>query len=199
MTAREVLNGFSDTLLCDELILSVPERELLASLLQRVRTQPGVSGDFTETLTRALGEVIAERACGVLGDSIARRVLDPSLGSPEPSTRRIHAGSPPSYPPSPGPIRPPGPQPPSPGPPGFLTAKFASSSASTQRRIHAGSPPTHPPSPGPALPPGPQPPSPGPPGMSTATIARRAQDSGISVLEAPDFQPAECVILDEFL
>ena len=87
MAARDVLHSFPEALLRDELILSVPERELLASLLQRARTQPGVSSNgFTETFARVLGEVIAERACGVLGDRIANCLLDsspPQLGIPD--------------------------------------------------------------------------------------------------------------------
>ena len=39
MTAREMIDSLSGTLLCDERILSVPERELLANLLQRTRNQ----------------------------------------------------------------------------------------------------------------------------------------------------------------
>jgi hypothetical protein len=123
MAAREIIDGLSDTLLYDERILSVSERELLARLLQRARSQVSVPGNaVAETITHVVGEVIAERAYGVLGEGIARRLLQQQLGlssNREQDLRVIHAGGSPPTPPSPGPsTNPPGPQPPGPSPPG---------------------------------------------------------------------------------
>ena len=100
MTAREMMDSLSGTLLCDERILSVPERELLANLLQRTRTS-GSAPDLAvaEAITRTVGEIIAERALGVLGDSITKQLLQQQLGSsssfPNRNVPVIRAGSPP--------------------------------------------------------------------------------------------------------
>jgi len=176
MAAREILDSLSDTLLCDERILSVSERDLLAQLLQRARTQASVPGKtVAEAFTQLVGEVIAERAYGVLGEGVARRLLEQQLiqssSRPAQDPTVIHAGGPPPTPPAPGPGDPykSGPQPPGPSPPGNVWART-------------------------------QPTGAGRPGR-TATdlqLARRTT-GGIAVLETPDFLPAECVLLDEFL
>jgi hypothetical protein len=76
MTARELIDNLSSTLLCDERIISVPERELLANLLQRASTQVSAPKDaVADVITRTVGEIIAERALGVLGESITRQLL----------------------------------------------------------------------------------------------------------------------------
>ena len=82
MTAREMIDSLSGTLLCDERILSVSERELLANLLQRTRKQTNTS-DYAvaEAITHTVGEIIAERALGVLGESMTRQLLQQQLGS----------------------------------------------------------------------------------------------------------------------
>src|ERR1700733_473422 len=122
MTAREMMDSLSGTLLCDERILSVPERELLANLLQRTRTS-GSAPDLAvaEATQRPVGEIIAERALGVLGDSITKQLLQQQLGSsssfPNRNVPVIRAGSPPvTSPPSPAPLPPP-PRPPGTRPP----------------------------------------------------------------------------------
>ncbi len=57
MTAREILDGLSETLMCDERILSVPERELLTNLLQRTQTNGSTRDNaVAETIARAVGE-----------------------------------------------------------------------------------------------------------------------------------------------
>ena len=114
MTAREMIDSLSGTLLCDERILSVPERELLANLLQRTRIQVSASENaVAEAITRTVGEIIAERALGVLGESMTRQLLQQQLGSSTSLNRNlpvIRAGSPPTTPPPPSPgSRPPGP------------------------------------------------------------------------------------------
>ena len=116
MTAREMIDSLSGTLLRDERILSVPERELLANLLQRTRTQSNAP-ENAEAFTRTVGELIAERALGVLGESMTRQLLDQQLTSvsnPNRSEPLIRAGSTPTTPAPPptGSPRPPGTSPP---------------------------------------------------------------------------------------
>ena len=80
MTAREMIDSLSGTLLRDERILSVPEKELLANLLQRTRTQPSATENaVAEAIARSVGELIAERALGLLGASLTRQLLDQPL------------------------------------------------------------------------------------------------------------------------
>ncbi len=183
MTAREMIDSLSGTLLCDERILSVPERELLANLLQRARTQASAPKDaVAEVITRTVGEIIAERALGVLGESITQQLLQQQLPRSESFPTRsvpvIRAGSPPVPPPSPAP---PPDRPPSTSPPSH---------------IRAGSPPVPPPSP---APPPDRPPSTSPPSHIRATRALQPNTGGVAVLEAADVSPAQCVVLDEFL
>src|SRR6202045_1782698 len=140
MTAREMLDGLSSTLLCDERILSVPERELLANLLQRARAQVSEPKNaVTDAITRTVGEIVAERALGVLGESITHQLLRQPLPV-------IRAGTPPVPPPSPSPPDS-SPRPPSTSPPSH---------------IRAGTPPVPPPSPSPPDS-SPRPPSTSPP------------------------------------
>ncbi|HXR14925.1 MAG TPA: 2OG-Fe(II) oxygenase [Terriglobales bacterium] len=120
MTAREMIDNLSGTLLCDERILSVPEKELLANLLRRTRTTGNASEHaVTEAITRTVGEIIAERALGVFGESLSRQLLEQHLAAlPSLSNRNmpvIRAGATPSTPaPPPGSApRPPGTSPPS--------------------------------------------------------------------------------------
>src|ERR1022692_2800714 len=182
MTARELIDNLSSTLLCDERIISVPERELLANLLQRASTQVSAPKDaVADVITRTVGEIIAERALGVLGESIARQLLHQQLsGSASLPTRSvpvIRAGSPPVPPPSP----PPDPRPPSTSPPSH---------------IRAGSPPVPPPSP---APPPDRPPSTSPPSHIRATTTSQPGTGGVAVMETAEFSASQCVVLDEFL
>lgn len=180
MTAREMIDNLSGTLLCDDRILSVPERDLLANLLQRARTQSTAQESAGEAIARAIGELIAERALGVLGESITRQLLQQPLTSsssfPNQTAPVIRAGTPPTPPPSPAPAPGSAPRPPN---------------AATIRA--GGTPPTPPPSPAPA--PGS---APRPPNIWSAT-ANPQPNGGIAVLEASEYVSAECVVLDEFL
>jgi Rps23 Pro-64 3,4-dihydroxylase Tpa1-like proline 4-hydroxylase len=183
MTAREMIDSLSGTLLCDERILSVPERELLADLLQRTRNQVSAPDNtVAEAITHTVGEIIAERALGVLGESMTRQLLQQQLGLsaslPSRNPKVIRAGTPgggtpPPPPPAPG-TRPPGTSPPP---------------------ISAGSPPQTPPPPAP----GSRPPGTSPPPISFSTTTSQPKTGGIAVLEAADYVSAECVVLDEFL
>src|SRR5580692_7904214 len=177
MTAREMIDNLSGTLLCDDRILSVPERNLLTNLLQRTQTQTSAPGnDVAEAITRAVGEIIAERALGVLGESMTRQLLQQQFASSlKLSVPVIRAGTPGTPPPSPSPgTRPPGTSPPP---------------------ISASTPGTPPPSPSP----GTRPPGTSPPPVSFATLTSQPKTGGVAVLEADDYVPAQCVVLDEFL
>jgi len=182
MTTLEMIDSLSGTLLRDERILSVPEKELLANLLQRTRTQSSAPENaIAEAIAHNVGELIAQRALAVLGASMTRQLLDQQLTSPTtPSNGSlpvIHAGSPPTTP---------GPSPAvSPRPPG-----------TTPPPMSLGTPPTTP-GPSPAV--SPRPPGTSPPPISFLTVTSQPTTTAAAVLEAPSYVSAECVIFDEFL
>ena len=80
MTVQEVVNNLSDTFLCDDRILSIPERELLINLLLRANTEPGTKQHMTETIASAVGQLIAERAYGILGNRLVERYCRNPVG-----------------------------------------------------------------------------------------------------------------------
>ena len=197
MTAKQILDAFSETSMRDERILSPRERELLMSILQNSRA---VSGSDPETqsavaaaIARSVGETVAQRAFALLGGSIVEQILAhagvPSgaeettpgtivqFGSPQPP----NAPQPPSGPHQPvrGPGSPSAPQPPS-GP--------------------------HQPMRGPGSPNAPQPPS-GPHAVRPLSVpvlqgerqAHVDSSGGVGVMDAPAIVRAQCVVLDEFL
>jgi SM-20-related protein len=203
MTAREMIDSLSGTLLCDDRILSVPERNLLANLLQRTQTQTSAPGnDVAEAITRTVGEIIAERALGVLGESMTRQLLQQQLAcSLKQTVPVIRAGTPGTPPPSPSPgTRPPGTSPPpisasTPGTPPPSPSPGTRPPGTSPPPISAGTPGTPPPSPSP----GTRPPGTSPPPISFATVTSQPKTGGVAVLEAEDYVPAQCVVLDEFL
>jgi SM-20-related protein len=186
MTAREMIDSLSGTLLCDERILSVPERELLANLLQRARTQVSVPENaVAEAITRTVGELIAERALGVLGESMTRQLLEQQVTSSSSFSKArvpvIHGGTP-GVPPPPAPAPGSAPRPP----------------GTRSHSINAGTPGVPPPGPAPGS--APRPPGTSPPAISiAATAAVQLETRAVAVLEAIDYLPAPCVVLDEFL
>jgi SM-20-related protein len=214
MTAREMIDSLSGTLLCDERILSVPERELLATLLQRTRTEVSAPENaVAEVITRTVGEIIAERALGVLGESITRQLLQQQLTSssslPKPGV--IRAGTPGVLPPGPAPSDPNAPRPPGTSPPPISAGSPpppspAPSDPNAPRPpgtspppIRVGGTPTTPPGPAPSDPNAPRPPGTSPPPISFATNTSQPKTRGVAVLEAAEFLPVQCVVLDEFL
>jgi SM-20-related protein len=225
MTAREMMDSLSDTLLCDERILSVSERELLANLLQRARTN-SCGEETAARIAHVVGEVVADRAYGILGDSISKRLLQPVASCSSSFTEDVLLV----------PTLKSGPQPPSPSPPApsphgirpFTESPLPVSQGSTSQSLSGPGGP-QPPSPSPPAPSphgirpftetlpvsqgstsqslsgpgGPQPPSPSPPapsphGVLVQTLATE-QPTDIAVTEARQLMPAECVLLDEFL
>jgi Rps23 Pro-64 3,4-dihydroxylase Tpa1-like proline 4-hydroxylase len=187
MTPREIIDRFSSALLRDERILSVSERGLLASLLQHTKTPQTTPENpaVAEAITRAVGEIVAERALGVIRESLTHQLLlqdlDVLSGFSERILPGIRAGSPPNTPPSPSPgenqPRPPGTSPPP---------------------IRAGSPPNTPPSPSPGEN-QPRPPGTSPPPIALAGRKSQPKANGVAVLEAPDYLSAQFAVLDEFL
>ncbi|MGC2100038.1 MAG: 2OG-Fe(II) oxygenase [Candidatus Sulfotelmatobacter sp.] len=210
MTAKQILDSFSETLMRDERILSPQERELLMSLLQNSRavsssdlqTQSAVSA----AIARAVGETVAQRAFTLLGSSIVEQILAGSgmpAGTEETmfaATVRAGAPQPPNPAPAPGPKAPQPPNPaPAPGP-------------------KAPQPPNPAPAPGPkapqppnpaSRPTAPQPPNalhpqhdPRPLSVPVQSVGEPSQvDSGssVGVLDSPEMVRAQCVVLDEFL
>ena len=123
MTAKQILDSFSETLMRDERILSPQERELLMSLLQNSRavsgSDPQTQSAVTAAIARAVGETVAQRAFTLLGSSIVQQILARS-GMPAgtedtmlAATVRAGAPQPPNPAPPPGPKAP---QPPNPAP-----------------------------------------------------------------------------------
>jgi Rps23 Pro-64 3,4-dihydroxylase Tpa1-like proline 4-hydroxylase len=177
MTAKQILDTFSETLMQDERILSPRERELLTSLLQNSRsvasTNPEIQSAVTAAIARSVGETVAQRAFALLGGNIVEQILArsgiPTGAEDMPATKvQIRAQTPGA------------PQPPNPHPgPG--------------------------PGPGPGAPQPPNPkPAPQPPNLSIPTRqglqeSRLASRSRVGVLDAPAVVRAQCVVLDEFL
>jgi len=201
MTAREILDGLSETLMCDERILSVPERELLTNLLQRTQTNGSTRDNaVAETIARAVGETIAQRAYGILGNSITQRLIEQASAAfavdsgTSASVAHARAPQPPGIAPQPPTApQPPGtaPQPPkAPQPPGFAPQP----PKALQAPGAAPQPPKAPQPPGTA----PQPPKAPQPPRSTAS-GTQAEGSSVAVMERPEFLSAQCVVLEEFL
>src|SRR5271163_78232 len=123
MTAKQILDSFSETLMRDERILSPQERELLMSLLQNSRAvssnDPQTQSAVTAAIARSVGETVAQRAFTLLGSSIVEQILARS-GMPAGTEEiALAATIEAKAPQPPNPISPPGPkapQPPNPPP-----------------------------------------------------------------------------------
>ena len=78
MTAKQILDSFSQTLIQDERILNAQERQLLISLLQNAKapdSNPEIQSAVTATIARSVGERVAQRAFTLLGNSIVEQIL----------------------------------------------------------------------------------------------------------------------------
>ena len=197
MTAQEILSNLSGSLMDDERILSARERELLASLLQHTKNITGSRDNaVTETIARAVGEVIAQRAYGILGSNITQRLLDPPTGL-DVNSIRAHSPHPPSpSPPSPG-LPTPSPRP--------TPAEEPKSPRGYEQRgargndVHAFQ------NTGPRSESAPET-NPGPRGISMPRAVNLGprytatqDESSVAVSDAPAALPGNCVVLDEFL
>jgi len=190
MTAKQLLDGFSETLMQDDRILSPRERELLTSILQNSKTvssgNPELQSAVTAAISRSVGETVAQRAFALLGSSIVEQIVAGSGLSV--GTAEAMAADPSGLA-SPVPLS--GPK--APAPP--------SAPASSPIPPRAPSPSPVPPS-EPAK-------SPIPPGTSqrlgqSLSVRQEAQPSegnfgSVGVLEASPQVQAQCVVLDEFL
>lgn len=173
----------------DERILSPRERDLLANVLRLARSHENPATKVSETLARAIGETICQRAYSILGERILRD-LDGDAGNSAELLASSRLGTGPVPAPSPIPQQP-GPHPPSPSPPSspgniFAKRRAAGVNASDQ-----------------------QPPTtyqanletqasfvrPRPPSVSSTACV----EGNLAVMEATEILPAECVIFEEFL
>jgi len=114
MAMKEMLHEVSAVLAQDERVLSSREKELLSVLLRLTQEKVAGNSELAEavraTIDCAVGEIVAQRAFGVLGSEVLGKILSVRDQS------QWSLGSPPSVP-SPGDApRPPGP---SPNPPGL--------------------------------------------------------------------------------
>jgi len=197
MTPKQILDSFSETLMRDERILSAQERALVSTLLQHAKTATATNSQTEEAvrtvIASAVGEIVAQRAFGVLGGSIVERILESSSST---DFERVEVMGPkdPQTPSAPGPgVKAPRkePQPPShatPRDPQPPTHRSPTAPGQPQPpRVPMGIPGV-PPSPSPD----PQTPSHG----VTTTVVSRASTA---VAERPEKLPARCVVLDEFL
>ena len=117
MTAKQILDAFSETLMQDERILIPRERELLMSLLQNSRSisngNPEIQSAVTAAIARAVGETVAQRAFALLGSSMVEQILAQgaiSSGGEEITTdtpARLRTPQPPSPTPTPSSPQPP--------------------------------------------------------------------------------------------
>ncbi len=189
MTAKQLLDGFSETLMQDERILSPRERELLTSILQNSKAvssgNPEIQSAVTAAISRSVGETVAQRAFALLGSSIVEQIV---AGSGLSGTAETPAADPGGLvfpvplsglkapvPPASSPIPPSAPSPsPSPVPPGE-PAKAPVPPRSASQRLRQSLP-------------------------VRQEAQRSAGDSGsVGVLEASPQGQAQCVVLDEFL
>jgi Rps23 Pro-64 3,4-dihydroxylase Tpa1-like proline 4-hydroxylase len=208
MTAKQILDAFSETLMQDERVLIPRERELLMSLLQNSRTissgNPEIQSVVTSAIARAVGETVAQRAFALLGSSIVDQILAQEAiasGAGE-LTPVIPAQLRTPQPPSGTPQPPSGtPQPPSgtPQPPSG-TPQPPSGTPHPHPPHRAPQPPSRTPQPPSGTP---QPPSGarpfGLPVQQEAQQGHLERGSSVAVLDQPEIARGQCVVLDEFL
>lgn len=190
MTAKQILDSFSETLMEDERILTAQERILLSSILRNVKATPNANRDtcgaVNAVLASAVGETVAQRAFAVLGGSIVERIIAAGTDLAEdatiyPTPRTSLGPQPPMKGPQP-PMKdtPAGPQPPMKGP----QPPMKDTPAGPQPPMKTLQPPGH--------------------GLRPEHVQMNARvDSGTQlqagVLDRPEVLPAQCVVLDEFL
>jgi 2OG-Fe(II) oxygenase superfamily len=194
MAAHETIETLSGALMSDERILNVAEREFLANLIQRAHHNVlPENKNVPGAIVQLVGEIVAERAYGVLGDSITQQLLNELTSFTKRTTAPIRLGGPaPGLPPAPDPIAP---RPPGPTPPGPHIRESRSTFRISDSPMNLGGP-------APGLPPAPSPNSPRPPGPTPPgdhIQETKASSSGTTLAEQPLLLSAQCVLLDEFL
>ena len=80
MTPKQILDSFSETLMRDDRILSAPERALLSAIVQHAKVASSANEQMQDSvrsvIASAVGEVVAQRAFAVLGESIVEHILE---------------------------------------------------------------------------------------------------------------------------
>jgi Rps23 Pro-64 3,4-dihydroxylase Tpa1-like proline 4-hydroxylase len=169
-----LIDSIPEALMRDDRILSARERELLASVLRRVRGYgDAAESKVAQSVARAIGETVAQRAFSLLGEQILQGLEGPPRSSVE-LLDDLRLGTGPLPVPTPPSPDQPGPRPPSPSPP------TSPNGISARRRDNLVSPFM-----------GPQPPG--------AVSACNAENGGVGVLECAEILPAQCVVFEEFL
>jgi len=193
MRLQEAFLTLSQNFTQDETLLSLPERELLASIWRH--TQQLANGNRVEAerveaiLTSALGETLLQRISSTIGSRALEEIKQQSSHQHFSDMTRVpHVASPPPSPAT-------GPRPPSPSPGPGPGAKVADKPLWPDTLT---APSTSPRSPGQAPATGPRPPSaPGP--KQVEKIQRVASDSSLAVEDKPEMLCARYVALHEFL
>src|SRR5580704_9257492 len=79
MTAKQILDSFSESLMEDERILSPQDRDLVISLLQNSRADSSHNSEVqtavTAAISRSVGGTVAQRAFSLLGANIVEQLL----------------------------------------------------------------------------------------------------------------------------
>ncbi len=176
MNPKDPLSSFLESPYLRETLLRIPERELISTILRHAEDcghTPESKRCLEEVLSRAVGEIILQRAAENLGTHVLAEIRRQSHASRGAKSEPGISAGPPTPAPSP---RPPAPAP-APAPHGAL-------------RMHADITAGPPPSPAP----GPHPPAPSPTGPHHAFPSVDA-----ATLPAHLALDASCVVLDEFL
>ena len=186
MNTSENFHLLSDVLLDDERIVSADEREFLADLLRQSENNPDQANpQLTQAIARIAGEIVVQRASGLLGNSILHRLSQQSLHTSKQSDLLSkHSGS---YAPG-GPPKPPSPVPPTPGPKMYTSAD-RELIQSSQRPIFSLPP----------KPPAPVPPTPGPGGGLQMRRKMTAPKGILDPDQISEFASPRCIQLEEFL
>jgi hypothetical protein len=185
----QVTDTLVESLLADERLLTRAERELLASLLCRANTSslPGsdCAAQVQSLIARCIGETLLQRAPLVLGELVAKKLLDQA------ATYSLSQA-----PKTPKPTPPPSPTPafdspkPNPTPPPSISSHLAD----TRPLIEAGGRPR---------PAGPKPVAPPPPSMnlngSAHTMASQPGAASAALIDRPPRREPRVIVLDEFL
>ncbi len=200
MRLHEVFFNLSQNFTQDETLLSLRERELLASILRHTKIFANGSRadtDRVETiLTYALGETMLQRATTALGSHALETIKQQSTisDSREQTPVRDVASPPPS--PATGP-HPPAPPSPGPGPRVNVEERPISLGAPAPTPLAPVSrPPANAPASGPHPP---SPPAPGPGHIGNVQVSMLSADACVAIQNRPEIRCAECVVLDEFL
>ena len=216
MTAKQILDSFSETLMQDERILSAQERVLVANLLQHARAAESASPNTHEAvravIASAIGETVAQRAFAVLGGSIVERIVESSsavadIVAAQPEPPGVKAPRPEPQHPGAAPLKTPKqPEPPGvkvprtqPEPPGVKVPRTEPQHPGTKSQPqHPGHKPHESPLPKQPEPPGRKPlTQPEPPGrLNTRTVVT---GSIAAIAERPEVLRANYLVLDEFL